>query len=284
MVADIALKAHVTVGTPQARLVVLLEGAETPTLSHAKLLVDGKPVTLDMGPSDAGWAASSIPAGPEKWLFLQADLPGGVSEIELELRAGGGVTHTAAWVWGTKPGGASDYPNALPQPELISLASVALMPRMSVEQFDKAADRSATVDQIDGVFLDALEPTSATQGWGALQKNQSVTEGPMTIAGVPYRRGLGTHAVSHLVYDTGGAYARFEAFVGVNGNATGTITFAVQGDGEILWESGILRAGESPLAVRVDVAGVKTLELIAGDAGDGVTADHANWADAKLLR
>ena len=36
--------------------------------------------------------------------------------------------------------------------------------------------------------------------------------------------------------------------------------------------------------VDLDVTGVKTLELVVGHGGDDITSDHANWADAKLLR
>ena len=34
----------------------------------------------------------------------------------------------------------------------------------------------------------------------------------------------------------------------------------------------------------VDVTGASSLELVVGDAGDGITADHADWAGARLLR
>jgi len=35
--------------------------------------------------------------------------------------------------------------------------------------------------------------------------------------------------------------------------------------------------------VDLDVSGAKRLELIVGDAGD-VNGDHADWAEARLLR
>jgi hypothetical protein len=34
----------------------------------------------------------------------------------------------------------------------------------------------------------------------------------------------------------------------------------------------------------LDISGVKTLELVVGHGGDNITSDHANWADANLLR
>ena len=36
--------------------------------------------------------------------------------------------------------------------------------------------------------------------------------------------------------------------------------------------------------VDLDLSGAKTLELVVGHGGDGIMSDHANWADAKLLR
>jgi alpha-galactosidase len=36
--------------------------------------------------------------------------------------------------------------------------------------------------------------------------------------------------------------------------------------------------------VEVDVSGAKVLELRTLDAGDGITCDHADWADARLER
>jgi len=49
-------------------------------------------------------------------------------------------------------------------------------------------------------------------------------------------------------YDTGGAYTTFEALVGVDGNATGTLTFAVKGDGATLWESRVVHTGRPAVA------------------------------------
>jgi alpha-galactosidase len=34
--------------------------------------------------------------------------------------------------------------------------------------------------------------------------------------------------------------------------------------------------------VDLDISGVDILELRVGDAGDGINADHADWADAIL--
>jgi hypothetical protein len=33
----------------------------------------------------------------------------------------------------------------------------------------------------------------------------------------------------------------------------------------------------------VDVRGARRLELLVGDGGNGIAADHADWADAVLI-
>ncbi len=140
------------------------------------------------------------------------------------------------------------------------------------------------MEKIDGIFLDALEPVSCVQGWGKLQKNQSVWEKPMTIGSRHFRRGLGTHADSRIVYDIGSRYRRFQCWVGADGASHATITFEVWGDGRKLWESGLMTRESAAKRVDLDVTGAKTLKLVVGDGGDGITSDHANWADARLLR
>ena len=45
-----------------------------------------------------------------------------------------------------------------------------------------------------------------------------------------------------------------------------------------------MRENDPPRPVEVSVAGADELRLVAGDAGDGITADCADWADARLTR
>jgi len=50
-----------------------------------------------------------------------------------------------------------------------------------------------------------------------------------------------------------------------------------------LFRSDVLRGMDEPKRVDVSVAGAKVLRLIVGDAADGTSEDHADWADAKLV-
>ena len=83
-----------------------------------------------------------------------------------------------------------------------------------------------------------------------------------------------------------GKSTRFTSEVGVDDNAappaTPSVEFVIYGDGKLLWASGICKHGQKPKACSVDTFGVNYLELVVTDAGDGKTADHANWGVPRL--
>src|SRR5271170_1673898 len=136
------------------------------------------------------------------------------------------------------------------------------------------------------VWLDDLNLEVATQGWGEPHKNQSVEGHVLTIGGKIFGRGFGTHAESILHVNLDGGAQSFSATLGVddevNKNPAASVEFFVLGDGKTLWQSGVMHAGDAAKDCDVDVSGVKLLALKVGDAGDGISFDHADWADAKF--
>jgi alpha-galactosidase len=136
------------------------------------------------------------------------------------------------------------------------------------------------------VWLDDLNLSVASQGWGTPHKNQSVDGHALTIGGTKYERGFGTHAEGALHIKLDGGAQKFSASVGVddevNKNPDSSVEFIVRGDGKVLWTSGVMRAGEAAKACEADLTGIKALVLEVGDADDGINFDHADWADAKF--
>ena len=136
------------------------------------------------------------------------------------------------------------------------------------------------------VWLDSLDMSGATIGWGTLHKNASVQGTPLTIAGKVYDHGIGTHAKSRILLDIGGACTRFTAAVGIDDEVKqykeASVEFRVLGDGKTLWESGIMKATDPAKLIDVDVTRIRILALVVGDGGDSNYADHADWADARL--
>jgi hypothetical protein len=136
------------------------------------------------------------------------------------------------------------------------------------------------------VGLSELEPLFVQQ-YGTLRFDKSFDLTPLTLQGRSYASGLGTHAPSEIRFDLGGAYALFESDVGVDDSqlgGIGSVVFQVWVDEKKAYESKVLRVGDPPESVRIDVAGATTLELVVTDAGDDNHCDHADWAGAQLIR
>lgn len=147
-----------------------------------------------------------------------------------------------------------------------------------------AASTSAA-ESPETVRLHTLDLSLMQQGWGQPQIDRGIRGLPLSIGGRKFEYGVGTHAKSDFWIDLAGGTERFLASVGVDDAADGkaSITFMIVGDGKTLWESGGMKEGDPPKTVDVDLKGVKILRLRVGDAGDGISHDHANWADARFL-
>ena len=135
-------------------------------------------------------------------------------------------------------------------------------------------------------YLSSLTWTSATAGYGTVQKDASISGNTITLHGATYAKGIGTHAASTITYALAGRYASFLSDVGVDDEVkeSGSVDFRVVGDGVTLFDSGVLTSASPTVGVNVSVAGVKTLQVIAtnGVAGS-IDYDHADWAGARLL-
>jgi alpha-galactosidase len=98
------------------------------------------------------------------------------------------------------------------------------------------------------VWLDQLDLSAATQGWGIPKKNRSVDGNTMTIAGKTFERGFGTHAESSLFIELDGKANSFTAQVGIDDEVKQhqpAVEFLVYGDGAKLWWSGVMHAGDT---------------------------------------
>ncbi len=134
------------------------------------------------------------------------------------------------------------------------------------------------------VLLTDLDYTAMTSGWRTSKKDMSVTESQLSINGTVYDNGIGTHATSTMLLELNGKAKSFEAIVGVDDNAgeEASIRFYVIGDGEILWQSSLMKFGMDGEKCEVDLKGIKRLGLLVDDAGDGIGFDHADWVSASL--
>jgi alpha-galactosidase len=135
------------------------------------------------------------------------------------------------------------------------------------------------------VWLDDLNLKPTIQDWGDPHKNMSVDAHVLSIGGVHYAHGMGTHARSTLFINLAGGAKTFSASVGVDDEVSpnvGSVDFQVIGDGNTLWDSGAMRVGDRAKQFKVNLKGVKILELSVMPAKDDISYDHADWADAKF--
>ena len=141
-------------------------------------------------------------------------------------------------------------------------------------------------------FLSDLTWTSMTNGWGPAEKDMSNGEQaagdghPISIRGKVYAKGLGVHAVSNIVYNltTAGSCTTFTSDVGVDDevNGAGSVIFQVLVDGVKAFDSGVVTGTSAAKTATVNITGKSQLTLVVNDDGDGLSADHSDWAGAQL--
>jgi NPCBM/NEW2 domain/Cellulase (glycosyl hydrolase family 5) len=146
-------------------------------------------------------------------------------------------------------------------------------------------------------FLSDQGWSSVSNGWGPVERDASNGEAvagdgrPLSMGGILFRKGLGVHAPSTVVFslDPTNGCTRFSAVVGLDDEIRrqsqyGSARFQIWMDGAQVWESGLLNGSGAPNTQAVDVAvsGRSTLELRVTDGGDGSAYDHADWADARI--
>ena len=134
-------------------------------------------------------------------------------------------------------------------------------------------------------WLHKLDPTKMTIGLGAPQPDRNLSGKPITLKGVVYPHGLGTHAVSEIGIDLKGVATRFVAMVGVDDETKGkgSVRFQIWVDDRDAFDSGVLRGNDDPKLVDIDLTGAKRMDVLVSDAGDGIDSDLADWAGAMLF-
>lgn len=140
------------------------------------------------------------------------------------------------------------------------------------------------------IRLDELEIENISTGWGEnAQAGKSIGGNVLTIAGVQYQYGIGTHALSQAVIELDGMAQKFTACVGVDDEVIGesgnhgSVRFIVKADEQVRFDSGIMKPGDKAEKVEVDLQGCRVLTLEVGDAEDNNWSDHADWADAIIV-
>jgi alpha-galactosidase len=134
-----------------------------------------------------------------------------------------------------------------------------------------------------GGWLSDYEADSWQQGWGSLRRDLSAAQAALRLGERSFAHGLGTHAVSRIVYRLGDHYARLDTWVGIqHGVSGGKVAFRIVGDGRVLADSGPMVSTDAARKLTADLRGVHELALVVDEAGQGHHYGHGNWCDPRL--
>lgn len=138
----------------------------------------------------------------------------------------------------------------------------------------------------DGMWVETLDLSNMTTGHGRPNARKSIDGNALTLGGVVYPHGIGTHANSVMNIDLKGGVDRFLAVVGLDDegkNNASKVVFKVIADGKTLFDSGVKINGEKPDLVNVELRGAKRLTLSATSPNNETIWAHADWAGAMFL-
>jgi Gpi18-like mannosyltransferase len=124
-------------------------------------------------------------------------------------------------------------------------------------------------------------PVVATQGWGSLQINASVSGEALSVNERRHERGFGTHAPSSIRISIPPDALAFDVHVGMDDESRGHAEFILIADDDVVWQSGSMDTGDAPRNKLIDVKGKKILELVVDPLGSN-EGDHADWIQPRF--
>jgi alpha-galactosidase len=134
------------------------------------------------------------------------------------------------------------------------------------------------------VELSELDLSTFTS-WSKVKPNLAENGQPLSIAGTQYEKGVGVHALSEGHIRLDGKGGTFTALVGVDDHvgdpSIPALTFYVFTNKGTAFNSGVMKWGDAPKSVNIDLRGVTDLYLVV-DPGADLNHDHADWAEARF--
>ena len=141
------------------------------------------------------------------------------------------------------------------------------------------------------MFLSDLEPVNyifepfGVTHW-PYRRDRSVSNRPLRIGDQSYERGIGVHSRSVLVYDVPEGFTQLAAVIGIDSavRPRGSVVFQVLAGERELFNSGPVRGTDPPRPILVELGGARQIALVVDFGEELDIADHANWANARLVR
>jgi hypothetical protein len=121
--------------------------------------------------------------------------------------------------------------------------------------------------------------------------DRSVTHSRLRAGGERFIKGIGMPATSRLAYEIPAGAKRFEAEIAIDDDAIrgGSVVFRVfletmNESWKPAFESEIVRGGDSPRHVRVELGAAQRLALVVEMADRGDQRDWADWLNARFVK
>ncbi len=139
----------------------------------------------------------------------------------------------------------------------------------------------------NGVWIDSLDLSKAPLRRPRAGRGQP-TPPPLTFAlgGIRYPHAVPLQSDGDLTIQLGGAAIKFMAMVGIDDSVKdgpGSVIFGVWVDGKRVTDTGVMRVGDAPKALSIDLTGAQRLVLATIDANNGTQGDSADWAGAIVI-
>jgi len=153
---NVQVEINVTLNNSEGELVVFLEDKDkSPAEPSGQIRINGVNATWESSASDNGWA-SSHGLEQDYWRVLKVPLQTGVDQVSINILSANDCSNISFSVWASKQGGIdSNYPNALPSPEQISLDGLLIG--------NYYREQASLPQPTDGLL--GVDPCSITLSW-----------------------------------------------------------------------------------------------------------------------
>ncbi|HEV3345390.1 MAG TPA: NPCBM/NEW2 domain-containing protein [Pirellulales bacterium] len=100
-----------------------------------------------------------------------------------------------------------------------------------------------------------------------------------------FARGIGMHSAARLTWQLDKPFRRFESELAIDDETDnrGSVVFRVFSGSREIYKSPVVRGGDKPLSVSLDVRNSRQLSLVVDYADRADVLDHADWLNARLV-